>query len=594
MSFLALRPDYRACPLHLRNLLQALGATSLRTMDLRALLFSSDGSCTATLCQVMTDLGIQAEICSERLVAVQQIAREHYDAIIVDWDLEEEAILLLKSARQQKAQGLNLALVQDDAAIARAWQNGANSVIRKPIDVEQVRDTLATARDLILSRHTEKRDKETRLNAAQAQNESTQTDNIAATAAKSGFLSQSMSRSALEAEENVGKPDTSGELRWQAARGPASLEEKQESRAPDIQPVSKQRWDEVKSIFREGQNSDDPLPSPPEEKPSQDASGIFSSLLEEPEPARELGSTSAPRYLVFAVAACVVTAGALYVWAPGGSYVGRLSSAFRALSNKAKPKPALLETHAEAASATVSEKPAATPPAKAEDEFLDPGPIASTDVDPSKIQIIETKVIPKPGAQQQAPTVQPPPDSDQAKAVVQTDNGGEPVAAAEAAPASAPSGQETPPPATAPQPAPTVAPPAQSFVRTPETSPPAAEGRTGVIIPDSLRNTPAPSSASSVEPFSVPEETALSWILHRVDPGYPAEASQQKLQGPVVLQAWIAKDGTVRDLKLLKGYFVLGRVAIDSVRQWRFKPYTQNGRPIDFQTTITVNFRYPN
>jgi len=208
MSFFASRSDYRACPLHLRNLLQALGATSLRTMDLRALLFTSDGSCTATLCQAMTYLGIQAEICAERLVAVQQIACKHYDAIIVDWDLEDEAILLLKSARQQKAQGLNLALVQDDAAIARAWQNGANSVIRKPIDVEQVRDTLATARDLILSRHTEKRDKETRLNAAQTQNESTQTDKIAETAAKSGFLSQSMSRSALEAEENVGKPDT--------------------------------------------------------------------------------------------------------------------------------------------------------------------------------------------------------------------------------------------------------------------------------------------------------------------------------------------------------------------------------------------------
>jgi len=115
-----------------------------------------------------------------------------------------------------------------------------------------------------------------------------------------------------------------------------------------------------------------------------------------------------------------------------------------------------------------------------------------------------------------------------------------------------------------------------------------------VIIPDSLRNTPAPSPASSLEPFSVPEETALGWVIHKVDPDYPAQALQQKLDGPVVLQAWIAKDGTVRDLKLVKGYFVLGRVAIDAVRQWRFKPYTQNGKSIDFQTSITVNFRYPN
>jgi periplasmic protein TonB len=54
---------------------------------------------------------------------------------------------------------------------------------------------------------------------------------------------------------------------------------------------------------------------------------------------------------------------------------------------------------------------------------------------------------------------------------------------------------------------------------------------------------------------------------------------------------WIAKDGSVRDLKMVKGYFVLGRAAIDAVKQWRFKPYTQNGKPMEFQTTITINFR---
>jgi DNA-binding response OmpR family regulator len=56
-------------------------------MDLRALLFSSDGASTATLCQVLTDLEIEVEICSEVLVGVQRIAHENYDAILVDWDL---------------------------------------------------------------------------------------------------------------------------------------------------------------------------------------------------------------------------------------------------------------------------------------------------------------------------------------------------------------------------------------------------------------------------------------------------------------------------------------------------------------------------
>jgi periplasmic protein TonB len=42
---------------------------------------------------------------------------------------------------------------------------------------------------------------------------------------------------------------------------------------------------------------------------------------------------------------------------------------------------------------------------------------------------------------------------------------------------------------------------------------------------------------------------------------------------------------------MVKGYFVLGRAAIDAVKQWRFKPYTQNGKTMEFQTTITINFR---
>ena len=121
-----------------------------------------------------------------------------------------------------------------------------------------------------------------------------------------------------------------------------------------------------------------------------------------------------------------------------------------------------------------------------------------------------------------------------------------------------------------------------------------SEGRTGVIIPDSLRNSPSASPASSLEPSSVPEETSLGLLIHRVDPDYPQQALAQHLEGPVVLQAWIARDGTVRDVKLVKGYFVLARAAFDAVKQWRFKPYSPNGKAIDFQTVLTLNFKYPN
>lgn len=550
-------------------------------MDLRALLFTSDGSSTATLCQVLTDLGIEAEICSEILVAAQRVAREKYDAIIVDWDMEMEAMLLLKTARDQKALGLNLALVPDDAAIARALQHGANSVIKKPIDAALAHDTLSTARDLILSRHTEQRDKEARVVASQAEMESaSQAASQDSPGPKSGFLPQTMSRSALEAEEKLGKADTSGELRWQAARGPASLEE-QETEAKEIQPVGRKKWDEVKSIFRE---------APQEEADasgtiahSQDATGVFASLPEEPEAPSEREGSSLPPYLIFAVVACLLIASVLYVWAPGDSYLGRVGSALHAFSLKGRPKVSQADAREPVVkTAAVENAVTSAPSAKTtEDIPPDPGPIESTDVDPSKIQIIEAKAIPKPGAQQ-PPTIEPPPDSDQAQSQSQSD-------AADVA--KAPAGE---PPQAEVQPAPIPVPRPQPPARAPENSPSPSDGRVGVIIPDSLRNSPAPATSSSLDSVTVPEETSLGLLIHKVDPDYPAQALQQHLEGPVVLQAWIAKDGSVRDLKLMKGYFIFGRAALEAVKQWRFRPYVQNGKAIDFQTSITVSFKYPN
>jgi len=394
-----------------------------------------------------------------------------------------------------------------------------------------------------------------------------------------------MTRSAFEAEEKLSKANTSGELRWQAARGPASLQEDHPPEAKDIQPVGKQSWAKVKSIFREpSQESEQteaaaPIAAPP----TRDPTGIFSTLLDEPEDTPETNTSSPPRYLVFAMVACVLVAGVLYVWAPGDSYLGRVNSAFHALFAKSKQRLAQPEATANSSPTSAAEKPvAATPVKAAEDTLPDAGPIESTDVDPSKIQIIETKVIPKPGAQQPSVT-QPPPDSDQAKALLQPS----PQVAADAA--VIPPSQPNPQPA-APEP-PTPVPAAPKSVHMHEDVLPAPEGRAGVIIPDSLKNAPAASPASSLEPLMVPEETALGWVVHRVEPEYPAQALQQRIDGPVVLQVWIAKDGSVRDLKMVKGYFVLGRAAIDAVKQWRFKPYTQNGKTMEFQTTITINFR---
>ena len=103
---------------------------------------------------------------------------------------------------------------------------------------------------------------------------------------------------------------------------------------------------------------------------------------------------------------------------------------------------------------------------------------------------------------------------------------------------------------------------------------------------------PQPSQQFS-EPVALSEEAARAMLVHIVNPVYPSEALAQKLHGPVVLQAVIGRDGSVEDLKIVRGYFILGRAAISAVKQWRFQPYSISGRAAATQTVITINFSYP-
>ena len=124
-------------------------------------------------------------------------------------------------------------------------------------------------------------------------------------------------------------------------------------------------------------------------------------------------------------------------------------------------------------------------------------------------------------------------------------------------------------------------------------------------IPDSLRTpvqiasiravnaTFGPSLLSALEPVNLPEDLSQKLLLQKVQPSYPEQALRAGLQGPVVLQAWIAKDGTVRDLKLVRGYLVLGQAAYQAVKQWRYKPYFLNGRAVEAETYITIDFKLP-
>jgi len=79
-------------------------------------------------------------------------------------------------------------------------------------------------------------------------------------------------------------------------------------------------------------------------------------------------------------------------------------------------------------------------------------------------------------------------------------------------------------------------------------------------------------------------------VLRKVDPVYPLLAQQENVQGSVVLQARIDKDGNVQAVQVVSGPTILTSAALEAVKQWRFKPHYEGSQAAPTETRITVNF----
>jgi TonB family protein len=82
-------------------------------------------------------------------------------------------------------------------------------------------------------------------------------------------------------------------------------------------------------------------------------------------------------------------------------------------------------------------------------------------------------------------------------------------------------------------------------------------------------------------------------LVYRVEPEYPEQARQQRIQGAVVLETRINPDGTVKDLMVASGQPLLADAAMAAVKQWRFRPHSVDGRQVEMQTRITIKFSLP-
>ena len=83
---------------------------------------------------------------------------------------------------------------------------------------------------------------------------------------------------------------------------------------------------------------------------------------------------------------------------------------------------------------------------------------------------------------------------------------------------------------------------------------------------------------------------AASNVIQKVNPEYPPQARDARLQGSVVLKIVIDKQGVPQEVSVVSGPPQLADEAVKTVKQWRYKPYILNGEPVEVETTVQMNF----
>ena len=111
-----------------------------------------------------------------------------------------------------------------------------------------------------------------------------------------------------------------------------------------------------------------------------------------------------------------------------------------------------------------------------------------------------------------------------------------------------------------------------------------------------VRDTPPPPppvvhAVPKPQIIRLPSMIVAAKLLYQPKPVYPQIAIMAHIQGTVILQAIIGKEGAVQDLKVLSGHPLLVRAALDAVKTWRYQPTLLNSEPVEVLTEIDVNFK---
>ena len=629
-----------------------MGLTAVPTitgMSYQALLFCPDDKTARVVTQVLTELDFTVEPCNEPFAAVKKLMAQHFDAIVVDCDNEQNAALLFKSARNSGSNqsSLAVAVVEGQAGVAKAFRIGANLVLTKPINVEQSKGTLRVARGLLRKADSGKpagtpgaeakapvspvfepshapapapapmkplvaafttpnppaappapvassetgfereadhgpRPEPTEAALLESMSDVLPEAKTVSTTPKEypwqpvSKLAEPMASALRVAAEAAAKPSTASvetatpdwgspkeaatETRSLTSSSASSSQSGSQGAATAPAPAKHDLKISAQTIKFE----DSAAATPVEDKPAEAIEiptkaprlepPTFAALAvkdhEEESDEPQEGGKKAYVIIALVVLAAIFTAYTVYLKTHD--------------STAPSVAPATPQQMSQAPQAQTSTKPSpASVPANAEpapQEIVLATPKAAQPQ--SKKPVDDVTVIKFPDAksatQPASPTI-----ADQGQAP-------EPVVVKHDAPAPGPKAAE-----------PDVAPPALI----------------GPADDKALANIAAVSATAVAKPVAstlkVSQGVSQGLLVKRVQPIYPSQALQMRIEGTVLLQANIAKDGKISSVKVLKGDNVLAKAAVDAVKQWTYNPYLLNGEPVEIQTQMTITFKLP-
>jgi TonB family protein len=110
------------------------------------------------------------------------------------------------------------------------------------------------------------------------------------------------------------------------------------------------------------------------------------------------------------------------------------------------------------------------------------------------------------------------------------------------------------------------------------------------IVAGVINSDPRQSPSGRPLRVRVSQGVSQGLCVKRVNPQYPEEARHGRIQGQVVLQVEIDKNGDMKNVTLVSGHPLLAAAAMEAVKQWKYKPYLLEGQPVAVDTQVIVNF----